>query len=56
MSGWHDGRMGGADEGREVLESEGVEFDQHGRARAKCMLSVDELRQLYEDLRRAEEG
>jgi alkylated DNA nucleotide flippase Atl1 len=53
---WHDGRMGGADEGRQVLEGEGVGFDQHGRVRAKYMLSVDELRQLYEDLRRAEEG
>lgn len=45
---WTDGRMGGADEGRSTLEEEGVRFDIHGRVQPDCMLSVDQLRALYE--------
>src|SRR4051812_9240530 len=46
---WTDGRMGGADEGRRVLEEEGVSFDVHGRVEPEHMLSADELRRFYED-------
>ena len=45
---WTDGRMGGADEARRLLEGEGVEFDVHGRVRAEFMLTADQLRELYE--------
>jgi alkylated DNA nucleotide flippase Atl1 len=45
---WSDGRMGGADEGRRVLEEEGIRFDVHGRVLSEFMLSAEELRQLYE--------
>jgi alkylated DNA nucleotide flippase Atl1 len=45
---WSDGRMGGADEGRRVLEEEGIRFDIHGRVLTEFMLSAAELRQLYE--------
>jgi alkylated DNA nucleotide flippase Atl1 len=45
---WSDGRMGGADEGRRVLEEEGIEFDVHGRALPEFMLSAAELREYYE--------
>jgi hypothetical protein len=40
--------MGGADEGRRVLEEEGIRFDIHGRVLTEFMLSAAELRQLYE--------
>jgi alkylated DNA nucleotide flippase Atl1 len=45
---WTDGRMGGADEARHLLEGEGVEFDVHGRVRPEFMLSADQLRELYQ--------
>jgi hypothetical protein len=45
---WSDGRMGGADEARGILEGEGLEFDVHGRVRPEFMLNAGELRELYE--------
>jgi alkylated DNA nucleotide flippase Atl1 len=45
---WPDGRMGGADEARELLETEGVGFDIHGKVRPEFMLSPHELREHYE--------
>jgi len=43
-----DGRMGGADEARRLLEEEGIRFDALGRVLPEFMLSAEELRQLYE--------
>ena len=45
---WGDGRKGGAEEGQRELEKEGVEFDARGRALPAYILSVDELRALYQ--------
>ena len=45
---WGDGRRGGAEEGQRELENEGVEFDARGRALPQFVLSVDELRALYD--------
>jgi alkylated DNA nucleotide flippase Atl1 len=45
---WSDGRRGVADEAQRVLEDEGVKFDARGRALPEYVLSVDELRTLYE--------
>jgi alkylated DNA nucleotide flippase Atl1 len=45
---WTDGSMGGADEGRQKLEGEGVRFDMHGRALPEFVLSAEELRPFYE--------
>jgi alkylated DNA nucleotide flippase Atl1 len=45
---WPGGRMGGADEGRDELEKEGIGFDDRGRVLEKFMLSAEELRVHYE--------
>jgi alkylated DNA nucleotide flippase Atl1 len=45
---WGDGRRGGAEEGQGELEKEGVQFDTRGRALPEFVLSVEELRALYE--------
>lgn len=43
---WHD-RMGGRDEAKQLLESEGVQFDRKGKVLPEFMMSPDELRELY---------
>ncbi|HEY1833833.1 MAG TPA: hypothetical protein VGG08_05300 [Solirubrobacteraceae bacterium] len=45
---WPDGRMGGSGDGRRILEDEGVGFDKDGHVLPEFVLSVDELRALYE--------
>ena len=58
QTGWWDrGRVpparrpvGGTDEGRRLLEEEGVEFDRHGRVLPEYVLGADELRRHYEGL------
>jgi alkylated DNA nucleotide flippase Atl1 len=45
---WSDGRLGGADDVRRLLEDEGIRFDGQGRVLAEHMISVAELRRLYE--------
>jgi hypothetical protein len=44
---WTDGRMGGADEARRLLEAEGVKFDVHGKVRSEFMLTAEQLGELY---------
>jgi alkylated DNA nucleotide flippase Atl1 len=43
-----DGRKGGPDEARELLQKEGVRFDVHGRVLREFMLTAAELRVHYE--------
>jgi alkylated DNA nucleotide flippase Atl1 len=45
---WHDGRMGGPGEGRQVLEDEGVGFDLNGRVLTEFVLDAEQLRMAYE--------
>jgi alkylated DNA nucleotide flippase Atl1 len=45
---WSDGRRGNADDVRRTLEKEGVSFTADGRVRPECMLTIAELRTLYE--------
>jgi alkylated DNA nucleotide flippase Atl1 len=44
---WTDGRMGGADDARQLLEAEGVKFDVHGKVRSEFMLTAEQLGELY---------
>jgi alkylated DNA nucleotide flippase Atl1 len=45
---WTDGRMGGADEARQLLEEEGIRFDVHGRVLPEFILTAAALRELYD--------
>jgi hypothetical protein len=40
--------MGGRDEAKQLLESEGVRFDRKGKVLPEFMMSSDELQELYQ--------